>query len=239
MASGRAPRLVLGTARTSLVPVEERGAAPHADRVAGAVRTAMAWARLGPDGVRLVLVKSPVLPANHLAPDGRAGSTSVTRAAGALGAALALGEVDPAALDAAGPLLRTPRHARRAMAFSGTELEHDEVVVLGNRLGAAGGIVGDTAPLADVLDVSAMRRLASAHGARWDADGVPLDPSRLCVLFLKLGVPPGGRLRGRRTTVLGSDLTPDKQLRAAANGVAGAVFASGGLFSIIAEAGTL
>jgi len=246
-------RLAIGTARTALAPVEERGAAPHAHRVASAVREAMARAGLDSDQVRLVLVKSPVLPADSPAPDGRAGSTGAARAAGALGAALALGEVSAAALDAAGPLLRAPLHASRAMAFSGTELEHDEVVVLGNRPGAAGGLVIDTAPLADALDVGAMRRLAAAQGARWDEDGVPRDPSPLRALFLKLGAPPSGRLRGLRTTVLGSDLTPDKHLRAAASGVAGAVFGTirvfvsggaegqappgGGLLSIIAEAG--
>ena len=249
---GYPARLAIGTARTSPAPVEERGASPHAHRVAAAVEDAIASAGLLPDQVRLVLVKSPVLPANYPALDGRAGSTGAARAAGAFGAALALGEVSATELDATISLLRTPLHSRRTMAFSGTELEHDEIVVLGNRQGATGTLVIDTAPLVDALDVGAMRRLAAAHGALWDEEGTPCMPSPLRALFLKLGSPPGGHLRGLRTTVLGSDLTPDKHLRAAASGVAGAVFGTGrvfisggaegqappggGLFSMIAEA---
>ncbi|MDB5370933.1 MAG: ring-opening amidohydrolase [Roseomonas sp.] len=251
-ATTTAPRLALATARTAEVPYAGRGGAAHARHVAAGVRAAMARAGLTAAQVGLVLVKSPVLPAGA-AEDSRAGSTGAARAAGALGAALALGEITDAALDAAGPLARAALHGSRAMAFSGTELDHDEIVVLGNRPGAGGNLTIHATGLADALDVGAMRRLAARLGARWNEDGVMQDPSPLRAMFLKLGTPPGGMLRGRRTTILGSELTPDKHLRAAASGVAGALFgaadifvsggaegqapAGGGLFATIAEAG--
>ncbi len=248
---GGPPRLVLGTARTTPIDPAERGGPAHARHVAGAVTAAMQDAGLTADQVGLVLLKTPVPPATGPDP-ARAGSTGAARAAGALGAALALAEVTDQALTTAGPLARTPLHGHRAMAFSGTELAHDEVVVLGNRPGAAGGLVIGAAPMADALDLRPVRRLAAALGMGWDADGMPRPGSPLRALFLKLGVPPGGVLRGRRTTVLGSELTPDKHLRAAASGIAGAIFGDtsvfvsggaegqappgGGLFAAIAEA---
>lgn len=245
------PRLVLGAARTAPLDAADRGSPAHARHVAGAVAAAMRDAGLTAAQVGLVLVKTPVPPATGTDP-ARAGSTGAARAAGALGAALALGEVTQVALDAAGPLARTPLHGSRTMAFSGTELAHDEVVVLGNRPGAAGALVIGSAAMADALDLRPVRRLAAGMGMAWDGDGMPVAGAPLRALFLKLGVPPGGVLRGRRTTVLGSELTPDKHLRAAASGIAGAVFGDtrvfvsggaegqappgGGLFAAIAEA---
>lgn len=243
--------LAVGIARTAPLPPLLRGGAEHAQHVAAGVTAAITDAGLSAADVALVLVKSPVCPADL--PDAnpaRAGSTGAARAAGALGAALALGDITATALNSAEPLARCTLHGTRCMAFSGTELDHDEIVVLGNRPGAGGLRIAST-PLADALDVGAMRRLAAGLGARWDADGVPVRGTMPKAMFLKLGAPPGGRLRGARTTVLSSDLTPDKHLRAAASGIAGALFGTtrifvsggaegqappgGGLFAAIAE----
>ena len=243
--------LAVGVARTAPLAPTLRGGAEHARHVASGVDAAIAESGLSPADVALVLVKSPVAPAGLPGVDpARAGSTGAARAAGALGAALALGDITAAELDAAGSLARAGLHGTRCMAFSGTELDHDEIMVLGNRPGP-GGLRIATSALADALDVGAMRRLAAGLGARWDADGVPVAGTMPKAMFLKLGAPPGGRLRGTRTTVLSSDLTPDKHLRAAASGIAGALFGTtrvfvsggaegqappgGGLFAAIAE----
>jgi hypothetical protein len=123
-----------------------------------------------------------------------------------IGAGIALNEIDALSLDD-DPVGRTPAYARRVMAFSGTEVDRIEVVVIGTRPGGDPEWQLKSALIEDLADTKALRQLAS------DARGDPL-----LVLF-KAGIPVSGRLRGRRTTVFTSELTPDKQLRAASSGI--------------------
>ncbi|WP_270938321.1 ring-opening amidohydrolase, partial [Falsiroseomonas oryzae] len=196
--------------------------------VAEAVRRAMADAGATPAQVALVFVKSPVLPRRHLgelppAVAARAGSTPTARAVAALGVGLALGEVhDSQVTDAT--IGRDPMlHSRRAMCFSGTELGHCDVILFANVPGAGGDLVLDTEPLADILDAPALLRLARRAGLPPDADGL-FTASAPEALFLKVGVRPGGMVRGRRTTVFESELDPDKHMRPVASGLVGALF---------------
>ena len=98
------------------------------------------------------------------------------------------------------------------MAFSGIEVDRLEVVVLGERAGGDPRWSILTQPIADFFDAESVGRLKSADGAAPD------------VVFFKAGIAANGRIRGRRTTVLTSDLTADKQLRAAASGFVAAHF---------------
>ncbi|MCF3934784.1 hypothetical protein L1787_15380 [Acuticoccus sp. M5D2P5] len=214
-----APRLVFGAARSAPVPLADRAGLAHIEATAATVEEALAAAGLSPDDAALVLVKSPVLPISaETHPERRrhAGSTGSSRGAGALGVALALGETEIAALGE-DPVGRSPEFSRRAMVYSGTEADCVEVLVLGERPGAGGDLRIATALLADLLDTPAAAALAADTGAAE------------LVLF-KAGIGSDGRLRGRRTTVFGSDLTADKQLRAAASGAIGAWFGTTAAF---------
>jgi cyanuric acid amidohydrolase len=213
--------LAFGAARSLPLPAEERCGLRHIRAAADTVRDAMQSASLTAEQVVLVLIKSPVLSGNEAAraPNRlarHAGSTGASRGAAALGAGVALGQIG---LDALGddPVGVTRSFAERVMAFSGTETNCVETIVFGMRAGGDPAWAIESFHLADMLDVEALKRARQAG-----------DPE---LLFFKAGIPPSGRLRGMRTTVLTSDLPADKQLRAAASGLVGACF--GGVRSFI------
>lgn len=205
--ASRARGLAMGHARSPAIPMAQRASLRHVDAAEQAVAAAMREAGLSAKQVALVLIKSPVL----LRGKGRhVGSTGASRGAAALGAALALGEVRREALR--GDFLENPRlYGTRAMAFSGTETDCCEAVVFGHRPGGDASLRLERAMLADLLDTRPLERLAGSRG-------------KLVAVFFKAGIPANGRLRGARTTVLTSELAPDKQLRAAAGGIVAAAF---------------
>ena len=84
-------RLVMVSCETAIIPDAERGQPPHVLAVSEAVRDSMAWHGIRPADVRLVMVKSPVRR-------DQANATGRSRGAAALGVAVALGEVDEAAI---------------------------------------------------------------------------------------------------------------------------------------------
>jgi cyanuric acid amidohydrolase len=116
------------------------------------------------------------------------------------------------------------------MVFSGAEVDYCEVVVLGNRPGAGGDLVVHSTQIADVLDARAIRALLVRAGCRLDALGELSGRDRVVASFLKVGLAPNGRLRGRRTAILNSHLDPDKHLRATATGVVGSLLGTTATF---------
>ena len=215
-AQNGAQGLVVGMARSNPLPAFPRGGLDHIDAAADAVSRAMKDAGLTPDQVALVLIKSPILIPGQVPPDAgpgarHAGSTGSSRGAAALGVAVALGEVDRGKLSA-DPVGRDHVFASRAMAFSGIEVDRLEAVVFGERTGGDPRWSILTMPIADFLDAESVNRLKAVEGATPE------------IVFFKAGIAANGRIRGRRTTALTSDLTPDKQLRAAASGFVAAHF---------------
>ena len=227
--------LALGLARSEPLTPEQTIASAHIHAAAHVTAAAIADAGLESVDVGLVLMKSPVLTHADAAGGAdrraRVNSTALARGVGALGAALALGEID-ADVDEGGIGDET-LHARRAMVFSGTETRRCEAVVLGNRPGSLRplryGLVSD------LLDIEGMAAVLAPDSK------TPLESAmrmgregRIVAAFFKAGLASNGRLRGSRTTVYSSDLDHDKHLRAAASGVLGAllgetrVFISGG-----------
>lgn len=205
-----APGLVMGHARTPPIPLKDRYSLKHVFAAERAVRAAMRAAGLSAKQVAFVLIKSPV----HVLV-GR--PTEASRGAAALGAALALGELRRSRIRPDSLLSDVNLHGTRTMAFSGTETECCEAVVLGHRPGGDPTLRLERAALSDLLDVGALARLADVEG-------------EIASLFLKAGIPRDGRLRGARTTVLTSELPASKQLRAAASGLAAAVFGTTRVF---------
>jgi cyanuric acid amidohydrolase len=207
--------LAMGTARSEPLPPHARCGLEHIDTAASMVQAAMDDAGLRRDQVVLVLIKSPVLVPGSVPVDTQharrhAGSTGSSRGAAALGAAIALGEIDRSDLSD-DPVGRDTAFATRVMALSGIENDSVEIVVLGERPGGdpRWGMVSHM--LTGWLDAKAISQIRLV--------------SRIPeLIFFKAGIAPDGRLDGRRTTVLTSDLSPDKQLRAAASGFVTAHF---------------
>jgi cyanuric acid amidohydrolase len=218
--------LAIGQARSAPVAMRDRAGPRHVQAAERAVRAAMREAGLDSKSVSFVLIKSPVLmPGTTVTLDAaqrrHVGSTGASRGAAALGAAIALGEIPRGPIDASRLCAEGSLHGSRTLSFSGTETECCEAVVIGHRPGGDPRWRASTTVLRDLLDSAALSTLAG-------------DPGSLHAVFFKAGIAAGGRLRGARTTVLSSELPADKQLRAAASGVVGAVlgttraFISGG-----------
>jgi len=198
--------LAIGCARGEPVAMRDRATRRHIRAAADAVRSAMRRAGLDRKSVELVLIKSPIrMPG---------GSTGASRGAAALGAALALGEIRDSDLDEKSLYADWTLYSSKTMAFSGTETERCEAIVMGNRRGGDPALRIDRAVLADILDTARLAALGS--GAE--------------IVFYKAGITRDGLIRGLRTTVMTSELPADKQLRAAASGVVGAAFGTTRVF---------
>jgi cyanuric acid amidohydrolase len=214
--------LVVGVACSESLPPFPRCGIAHIDAAAQAVESAMTDADLRPEQVALVLIKSPIL-APEATPAGagsfrrHAGSTGSSRGAAAIGAGIALGEIARTDLSP-DPVGRDGVFASRVMSFSGIETDRIEAVVLGERPGGDPRWSISVAMIADFLDRDGIARLQSRSAQQ---------PQ---LVFFKAGIRPDGRMRGRRTTVLSSDLSADKQLRAAASGFIAAHFGTTAAF---------
>lgn len=219
-----APRtgLVFGAAHSAPVADRDRAGPVHVEAARQAVAEAMKAASLTADQVGLVLIKSPILsPAEAIEQGGdrlrHGGSTGSSRGVAAIGAGIALGEIDGRSLGS-DPVGRAGVYARRVMAFSGTEVDRIEAVVIGARPGGDPRWELRAALVKDIADGEGLRALC------------PPDDRELALVLFKAGIAANGTLRGRRTTVLTSDLPPDKQLRAAASGVVAACFGGADAF---------
>ncbi|GAB1818909.1 ring-opening amidohydrolase [Herbidospora sp. RD11066] len=209
--------LSVGVARSGVVQAHDLGTLAHAATVERTVAEAIADAGLTAGDVALVVVKTPL-----------GGITSAyAKAVGALGSALALGDVERERVvpEAFGRDLGL--YSSRTMVFSSSEATFVEVLVLG---GSGEGLRVATGPIADMLDAPGVRRVLREAGATFTDDGVVADPSRVAALLVKGGHRHDGTLRGNRITVLTSHLDPDKHVRAVLSGTAGSVLGDGRMF---------
>lgn len=221
----RPSALAIGCARSRSLAAEEIGTPLHADITAETVAQAMADAGVRPEEVGLVIVKTPVmsfLPSKS----GKRITSAYSKAVGALGAGLALGEVDRKKIVQEAFDRDHSLYAKRAMVFSGAELDCVEILLLANRPGAPGRLTVHTGHLKDVLHAKGLRDMYAAAGCRIDADGQLADPSRVVATMIKVGVAPDGKLRGCRTTIKSSHIDMDKHVRAAMSGIAGSILGS-------------
>lgn len=209
--------LALGTARSEPLAADARCGLPHVDAAADAVARAMADGKLQKEQVSLVLIKSPILIPGPRASGRHAGSTGSSRGAAAIGAGIALGMIDRARLSE-DPVGRDEVFASRVMAFSGIETDRVEAVVIGKRPGGDPQWGVSDFALIDLMDSEGIAALKTQIA------------DKPAVVFFKAAISPDGRLRGRRTTILTSDLTADKHLRAAASGIIASHFGTASAF---------
>ncbi|WP_458095625.1 ring-opening amidohydrolase [Roseomonas sp. WA12] len=215
--------LAIGTAFGPPVAAGDVGNDTQIARVARAVRAAMADAGItAPDQVALVQVKSPA---------GGPGLLLRSVAGGAMGAALALGDVaaDRALSDA---LLERPElFSSRVSASAGVEVMRDEVVVFGTAPGWAPGLRMAVRPMADALDLAAVQAAFRAAGLSTEPDVPAAQRARIRAVLAKGEPDRRHHLRGQRHTMLGdTDLDAQRHLRGALGAVIAAVAGDGRIF---------
>lgn len=220
------PALAIGRVHTPALPAEGLGRLAQVDMVADAVQAAMADAQISDNSdVHFVQVKCPLLTASRMTEAESRGATVAThdtlksmglsRAASALGVAVALGETARSALSDAQIGSDWSIWSGRASCSAGVELLGHEIVVLGMSQEWSGALAIDHAVMTDAIDIepvrAALRRLALAHEGQLPA------ASRQCVsaVLAKAEASHDGSLRGFRHTMLDdSDVSSTRHARA-------------------------
>lgn len=245
-ASGAEKALAIGAAFSDETPHDEIGTIAHARAIAAAVTRAMADAAItDPAALHFVQVKTPCLTSGRIAALRAAGKTvpaptpgasmARARAAGALGVALATGEIAESDLAEAALLQDFGLFSDRASISSGVEVQCNEVVVLGMSADWNGPLRISHRAMRDAIDIDAV------CGVFADLDFGPgpqvpaADRARLKAIFVKCEPDQSGAIRGARHTMLNdTDIDPQRHIRGAlgglVSGVAGdtRIFVSGG-----------
>ena len=234
--------LAVGRARTPRLPYAHLGRLAQVDLVAAGVAAAMRDAGLErAQDVHFVQIKCPLLTASRMAGADTATrdtlkSMGLSRAASALGAGVALGEIDREGLreDAIGRDFSL--FSARASTSAGVELEDHEIVVLGSAPGGwAGPLRLDHAVMEDGLDVEPVRAALARLGLASAGQLTPGQSKQVVALLAKAEASASGLLRGRRHTMLNdSDISSTRHARGFVAGALGAlighaeIYVSGG-----------
>jgi cyanuric acid amidohydrolase len=231
--------LAVGRARTPPLPSEYLGRLAQVDSVAATVRDAIRDAGVeSPADVHFVQIKCPLLTADRIAEAEARGASVVTRdtlksmalsrAASALGVAIALGEVDRARLteDAIGR--DWSHYSSRASTSAGVELVDHEIVVLGTAPGWSGPLRIGHAVMRDAIDIEPVRAVLSDLGLPASGQLTASDRGRVVAVLAKAEAGSTGMLRGYRHTMLNdSDISSTRHARA---------FVAGALAGLIGHA---
>jgi cyanuric acid amidohydrolase len=155
-------------------------------------------------------------------------SMSYSRAASALGVALALGEiVGPVPEEAVAKDWQL--YSAVASASAGIELLGNVVIVFGNSAGASSPYVIGHAVMKDVIDLGGV--LAAFANAGVDPLAGGKSARRAINVFAKAEASPDGLVRGFRHTMLDdTDISSTRHARAAAGGLIAGVMGSGAIY---------
>jgi len=233
LAPASTPRLAVGIGFTRDFLPEEMGRMAQVTETAAAVQAAMADAGIDDaHDVHFVQIKCPLLTAAKIAAASARGVEPVThdtyesmgasRAASALGVAVALGEVKSSALSDQAIGRDWSLYSGIASTSSGIELENNVIIVMGMSRTSASPYVIDHGVMRDAIDAAAARACLRRLGVDPDGDAAGI-AARVVNIFAKAEAAPGGEVRGERHTMLGdSDINSTRHARAAV----GAVLAS-------------
>jgi cyanuric acid amidohydrolase len=234
--------LAIGAARTDPLRPEEIGRPPQALATAGAVRAAMRRAGIVDTGdVHWVQVKCPLLTRERIAEAETRGVSTATadtyasmglsRGAAALGVALALGEIEPAALDGAAIGRDLALWSARASSSAGIELMHNEVVVLGNSALWSGDRVIAHGVMRDAIDLPAVAGVLRELGFTITGQLEEAQAARVDVVLAKAEASRSGMIRTLRH-IMGddSDIQASRHARALVGGVLAAAIGRTDLF---------
>src|SRR3989449_11033188 len=103
--------------------------------------------------------------------------------------------------------------------FRSVEIDHCEVLVLGNAPSASALVIGHDV-MEDAIDAAAVRRALGSAG--WRPDAAAGSAGSAVGVFAKAEASPSGRLRGPRHTIDDhSDINPTRHARAGGGGGGG------------------
>jgi cyanuric acid amidohydrolase len=231
--------LAVGRARTPPLPFEHLGRLAQVDAVAAGVRAALRDAGIeAAAAVHFVQIKCPLLTADRIAEAEARGAITATRdtlksmglsrAASALGVAVALGEVDRERLadDAIGR--DWSLFSSRASTSAGVELTDHEIVVLGRAPRWSGPLRIGHCVMRDNIDIEPVRDLLAELGLASPGQLTAPQRPRFVALLAKAEAGSAGLLRGYRHTMLNdSDISSTRHARA---------FVAGALASLVGHA---
>jgi cyanuric acid amidohydrolase len=224
-------RLVVGVAQTRDFAPWEMGRMAQIHATAQAVKAAMQEAQIEQAAdVHFVQIKCPLLTMDKIRAAQQHGHDTVThdtyesmgysRAASALGVALALGEVTTTQLSDEAVMRDMSLYSSTASASSGIELENNVVVVLGmSRAGQSNLAIAHTV-MQDAIDAASVTQMLKACGLLSTSDATGAESTQLVNLLAKAEAAPSGKIRGTRHTMLDdSDINATRHARAAVGGV--------------------
>ncbi len=217
-ATNGARRLAIGVARGSPPADGDLDRASFKSHVAAVVEAAMADAGLSGADVVTAIVNTPQPAIGDKGLRGRK-----ARAVAALGAGIALGEIEAARVTDASVLTDASLFTRRVQTFAGPTVKQIEAIVVGNRAGAGGDLVACSAVTDDLTDMRPLKRMLTAAGLALDADGEIAARDRVVAMILKSGVPADGKIHGLRTTLFTPGLPVEKHVRGAQSGLMAAL----------------
>ena len=218
--------LAIGRARTPVLPFEGLGRFRQVDDVAQAVRVAMADAGLrSPCDVHFVQIKCPLLTADRVAEVEARGLTTATRdtlksmslsrAASALGVAVALEEVGRDQIEESSIGRDWSLYSACASASAGVELVDHEIVVLGSSDDWAGPLRIAHCVMQDAIDLDPVRGSLRGLGVAASGQLPPSERARIVALLAKAEASSTGEVRGYRHTMLNdSDISSTRHARA-------------------------
>jgi cyanuric acid amidohydrolase len=227
-------RLVMGAAKTRRFEPHELGRRAQVLATRDAVLQACEDAGLPPQDIRFAQIKCPLLTPERIArssspvatQDGYV-SMGLSRAASALGVALATGEVDASHVEALSPeesAFDPALYSGVASASAGIELEHSEIFVLGNAAGSSSSLRAVTCVMQDAIDARSVGQMLSSAGLPMKHGQLTPDAqSRVRAVLAKAD--PCAEVRGERTTMCSdSDIHATRHSRAAVGGLLCGIF---------------
>ncbi len=175
--------LAIGTATSRPIPHDDLGTVAQAEAACAAVQAAMRDAGLDhPDDVACVEIKCP----NGDGSQRETGPRS--RGACALGAGLALAEIERSQLSDAAILRDLQLFSSKASVSSGTELTDIKVIIIGNKSGAPGALRAGHGVMKDALDIAGAQTAFRGAGVAVENGVVPdTQRERIAAAFVNAG----------------------------------------------------
>jgi barbiturase len=241
------PRVTVGHAMSEPIRPEEIGRRGMIDKVATAVRTAVANAGItDPADVHYVQTKTPLLTIHSIRDAESRGQTvwtehthesmDLSNGCTALGVAVALDEIEMP--DDSAVMHDRSLFSAVASCSSGVELDQAQVVVVGNARGIGGRYRIGHAIMRDALDADGIWTAIKDAGLE-----LPRRPhwtdlgGRLVNVFLKCEASQDGTVHGRRNAMLDdSDVHWHRQIKSCVGGVAAAVTGDPAVFVSVSAA---
>jgi cyanuric acid amidohydrolase len=233
-------RIVMGTAMSAELMPEDIGRPAMVEKVAEAVRVAMADAGIDdPKDVHYVQTKTPLLTVETVQNAHTRGqsvacevhdSMGISNGTTALGIGVALGEFPmPAAQDICKNM---EIYSAVSSCSSGVELDRAQIVLFGNKAGAGGRYRIGHSVMKDALDIDGIYDSIRNAGLNLPERARAEDLNgKLVNCFMKSEADPRARLRGRRQIMLDdSDVHHHRHSKAAVGGVAAAAIGDPAVF---------